>query len=48
MLAQSFEPSGATGTADQLARHGPLAAFKAKETEALEAIAAAEKVIMSK
>ena len=46
VLAKLFEPGAEYGDAGVL--KGPLGAFRAKETEAMEAIAAAEKVILSK
>ena len=48
VLAKSFEPGAASGSDDDGVRQGPLGAFRAKETEALDAIAAAEKVMLSK
>ena len=48
LLAKSFEPGVAVESSDGAARQGPLDGFRAKETEVLEAIAAAEKVILNK
>ncbi len=47
-LAKSFEPGATSESGDSSARQAPLDGFRAKGTEALEAIAAAEKVILNK
>ena len=48
LLAKSFESGATSVSVDSTALQGPLDGFRAKEAEALEAIAAAEKVILNK